>query len=1446
MKTSSILAIIALWIGAAFAVAIQQNSWLPPSGIQVNAGADKVLCQYQNLVLADLQASITGEVEDGDWFTFGDGRFQPGNLLTVRFSIARQGNITYVPGTADKALGTYRLMLMSDVPVLNPQERATDEVRISFQAPPPMFCNSNFTISLDEFCRQKVDVTMLHPNPAQPFDFYQITLFDKNGVQIPGNILTNQHVNTEVSYRLGHQCTTNHCFGRFKVDDYYPPVFVCRNDTISCDRSSTPDSVGLPIPKRAIIDTVIQGKFLISQWDYCSQVVLEYKDEVIAANCLKNEEKTIRRQWVATDGRGNRATCVQQITVQRLSMPKVQFPGNFDGQNLPAFQCLDTFPVLPNGHPSPDTTGFPTIGYCGHLQYNYQDVRFQMCGNGFKVARSWFVIDWCSSEGITRLQTIEVRDSRPPVIQCADTIRMMTKPYECMLIESEIPLPNQLFDCSTVRIEYSVADAANLLPVSANISKIGNQSFISDLPVGEYILYYHATDACQNISTCSSVLRVEDHIAPSAVCHQSLVVSLDNAGKGRLNAASLDDGSTDNCGIGSFSVRKQNGNCHLSDKTSTWIEFCCEEINANVMAELQVTDIHGNLNSCMVAIRVDDKLAPTITCPPNLSVSCSDNLSPSSIQAYGKVVNDPSLVSPVVIQNDFHQGRVGYDGLATDNCHVQISERISQNLTCYTGFVERLFKATDSRGLSDSCTQRIFVQNPMPFSEKYIQWPAHYEGQGCRTSQTTPVVTGRPVFTFQDCANVSSSYEDQSFFTADGACLKIFRHWTVIDWCQFDEAGSKGKFGPYTQIIKIHNSDSPEFTAACKDTLICMYDSQCKSVPAVITNQAHDPCTPDEDLLYSFAIDLSSDGQTDYSGAGKTLRYDLPLGVHLVFWQVADQCGNTTSCRQEVVVEDCKAPSPYCYGALTGVLDQVNGGFVLPARDLDKGGTDNCTANLFYTFGSSRPVSGKLQEKHYFSNGQLADMQSYLTGKALQWLPSNRTAARFFNCNDIPDGKSATLPVTLTIWDEKGNSDYCETQLILQDNHGICPDVVTTSTISGRITTEMGKVPVKTLVEFKALEKEGNVPLDALGTYLIPDMPVLQNIAVRPFLDTDPLEGITTMDLVMIQRHILGVAPFTSPFQRIAADVNGSASISASDILDLRRLILGIHSTFPKGVTSWVFADKKAPFYDPAYPFSYKSMIDTLILSSGLTQLDFVAIKKGDVNGSALTLADQPLESRRGVRPFLLEAEIVQNGPSEQLVLRAAEDAELFGFQLFLDQPGSKLNLLAEAEGMQGTVFQQNSRFITEGRISMLGYEAMAFPVRQGDVLAEIPWNNLVALSELPLSSGSTSEVYTKEGCRPVQVRVRPKPEIQPNFSLVSNVVSSHPVLEWKIPGVEKCHTSIMLFDVHGNLISSDKHHLEGEGRWQVISCVELPIGMYYVRISHQHDEITLPFAILR
>src|SRR5690606_32731895 len=116
--------------------------------IYVFAGNDRTLCIGQSLLIQELQATINGDVDDGVWITYGDGRFQPGNLLTVRFSIAKVQQIQYVPGPNDIALGFYRLLLLSDAPSGNPQEKGSDEVKISFQAAPPLFCQSNFTIAL--------------------------------------------------------------------------------------------------------------------------------------------------------------------------------------------------------------------------------------------------------------------------------------------------------------------------------------------------------------------------------------------------------------------------------------------------------------------------------------------------------------------------------------------------------------------------------------------------------------------------------------------------------------------------------------------------------------------------------------------------------------------------------------------------------------------------------------------------------------------------------------------------------------------------------------------------------------------------------------------------------------------------------------------------------------------------------------------------------------------------------------------------------------------------------------------------------------------------------------------------------------------------------------------------------------------------------------------------
>lgn len=101
------------------------------------------------------------------------------------------------------------------------------------------------------------------------------------------------------------------------------------------------------------------------------------------------------------------------------------------------------------------------------------------------------------------------------------------------------------------------------------------------------------------------------------------------------------------------------------------------------------------------------------------------------------------------------------------------------------------------------------------------------------------------------------------------------------------------------------------------------------------------------------------------------------------------------------------------------------------------------------------------------------------------------------------------------------------------------------------------------------------------------------------------LNGISTLDLVLIQRHILGMQLMQSELMRIAADVNGDKYISVYDIVLLRKLILGISSTLPE---SWRIRNK----IDLS-----QHAIQIVKLSEDVTNADFVLIKVGDINGNS-------------------------------------------------------------------------------------------------------------------------------------------------------------------------------------------------------------------------------------
>ena len=138
------------------------------------------------------------------------------------------------------------------------------------------------------------------------------------------------------------------------------------------------------------------------------------------------------------------------------------------------------------------------------------------------------------------------------------------------------------------------------------------------------------------------------------------------------------------------------------------------------------------------------------------------------------------------------------------------------------------------------------------------------------------------------------------------------------------------------------------------------------------------------------------------------------------------------------------------------------------------------------------------------------------------------------------------------------------------------------------------------------------------GSYHFDDLEEDFDYTVTAFRNDNPLNGVTTFDIVLISKHILAIQPLDSPYKRIAADVNRSGSITTLDLIQMRRLILNIYQEFPDN-TSWRFIDQNYVFPQPDNPWVefFPELININDLIGEELDAGFIGVKIGDVNGSA-------------------------------------------------------------------------------------------------------------------------------------------------------------------------------------------------------------------------------------
>ena len=167
--------------------------------------------------------------------------------------------------------------------------------------------------------------------------------------------------------------------------------------------------------------------------------------------------------------------------------------------------------------------------------------------------------------------------------------------------------------------------------------------------------------------------------------------------------------------------------------------------------------------------------------------------------------------------------------------------------------------------------------------------------------------------------------------------------------------------------------------------------------------------------------------------------------------------------------------------------------------------------------------------------------------------------------------------------------------------------------VSGRVITPLKK-EIKN-VNIKVSGTTANTyQSDATGNYNCTNLPN-GNYLLKLSKNNDVTKsnGVTTADVILMQRHILNLSKISNAYKLIAADVNNDKIINSTDVIRMKRLILGLDTTFT-GNRLWAFVDSAYQFPDTTNPFPYRDSISFNNLVNNKTNQTFIGVKLGDVN----------------------------------------------------------------------------------------------------------------------------------------------------------------------------------------------------------------------------------------
>lgn len=650
----------------------------------------------------------------------------------------------------------------------------------------------------------------------------------------------NTAVTLSVLDESGNQST---CVANVIVADNINPIAVCHDTILYLDLAG--------------VVTAFPADIDAGSSDNCTFTSRINNLPSVTYNC--NQVGVNTAQLLITDGAGNTAQCSANITILDTITPVA----NCVAPNVRTIfldnTCFASVPAATFNNGSTDNCSGSLIFRVGGLP-NATFTSANLATNPNPVTLT--VCDG-SNNCTTCNTTVIVRDSTPPNIVCRpDTVQLDGT-------GNAIVVPNS--------INGGSSDNCSVPTYTINRGPFVNMT-CADVGLNNVTLT--GTDQSGNADSCVTTVLVQDVTAPNASCNGTVTVTLDAlTSNGNLTVADVDNSSSDNCTITSYTLSRTLFNCgDIPNNTHT--------------VTMLVTDQSGNEDSCTTQVTVLDTVAPVAICRP----------APLNLFLVGSTVS--TTVATI-------------DNGSTDNCAIANTTLSQSTFSCTDiGANVVTLTVTDSSGNIGTCTATVNVSDttaPTPFCSNPT---AALNANGTVTLAATDLAPG----SFDNCSIDTMLVNGQDSVTF--VCADLGPN--VVTVFMQDPSGN-----PATCLSTITVIDNINPTATCIGTPVQLsLDVNGIAVlnPMDLDGGSTDNC-----------------GITNYSASQDTFRCsDVNSSPNNVTLTVIDQSGNTDNCTAQVTVVDTVRPMMACQPVTVNIHLSSGGVAPVNASMFDAGTTDAC------------------------------------------------------------------------------------------------------------------------------------------------------------------------------------------------------------------------------------------------------------------------------------------------------------------------------------------------------------------------------------------------------------------------------------------------------------------------------------------------------------------------